>query len=146
MFYQTFPQEISFPLKIKVHNLPQSKNFRNSPKFPRTMSACPSLFTCLAVCLTLLIIISFVVLFDLAGKWFYPTCTMGKTISSSNRMFQKVNDLIMSLLNQKNVLFHKLVRLSPAIDRHNNQSAPSCIVWHQTGFRKKLIQNRVKRE
>ena len=36
MFHQTFPQEISFLLKIKVHNLPQSKNFRNSHKFPRT--------------------------------------------------------------------------------------------------------------
>ena len=47
MFHQTFPQEISFLLKIKVHNLPQSKNFRNSQKFPRTMCACPRLFPCL---------------------------------------------------------------------------------------------------
>ena len=38
MFNQTFPQEISFLLKIKVHNLPKSKNFRNSQKFPRTIS------------------------------------------------------------------------------------------------------------
>ena len=44
MFHQTFPQEISFLLKIKVHNLPQSKNFCNSQKFPRIMSACPRLF------------------------------------------------------------------------------------------------------
>ena len=47
MFNQTFPQEISFLLKIKAHNLPQSKNFRKSQKFPRTMSACPRLFPCL---------------------------------------------------------------------------------------------------
>ena len=47
MFPQTFPQETSFLLKIKVHNLPQSKNFRNSQKFPRTMSTCPRLFPCL---------------------------------------------------------------------------------------------------
>ena len=32
MFHQTFPQERSFLLKIKVHNLPRSKNFRNSQK------------------------------------------------------------------------------------------------------------------
>ena len=42
MFHQKFPQEISFLLKIEVHNLPPSKNFRNSQKFPRTMSACLS--------------------------------------------------------------------------------------------------------
>ena len=30
-----------------VRNLPQSTNFRNSQKFPRTMSACPRLFPCL---------------------------------------------------------------------------------------------------
>ena len=47
MFHQTFPQEISFLLIIKVHNLPPSKNFCNSPKFPWTMSACPRLFPCL---------------------------------------------------------------------------------------------------
>ena len=47
MFHQIFPQEISLLLKIKVHNLPQSKNFRNSQTFPRTMSACPRLFPCL---------------------------------------------------------------------------------------------------
>ena len=39
-----FPQEISFLLKIKAHNLPQSKNFRNSQKFPRVRTffhVCP---------------------------------------------------------------------------------------------------------
>ena len=44
MFHQTFPQEIGFLLKIKGYNFPQPKNFRNSQKFPRTMSACPRLF------------------------------------------------------------------------------------------------------
>ena len=34
MFHQTFPEEISFLLKIKGHNLPQSKNFRNFQKSP----------------------------------------------------------------------------------------------------------------
>ena len=48
MFHKTFPQEISFLLKIMVHNLPQSKNFRNSKKFPLTMSACPHRYPCLA--------------------------------------------------------------------------------------------------
>ena len=49
MFHQTFPLEISFILKIKVHNLPHSKKFRNSQKLPRTMSACPRLFAYLAI-------------------------------------------------------------------------------------------------
>ena len=44
MFHQTFPQEISFPLEIKVHKLPQSKKIRNSQKFWQTMSACPRLY------------------------------------------------------------------------------------------------------
>ena len=44
---QLLLQYIRFSLKIRDNNLPQSKNFRISQKFPRTMSAHPRLSPCL---------------------------------------------------------------------------------------------------
>ena len=49
MLNQIFPQYAWFLLKIKVNILPQSKKFRNFQKFPRSVSARPRLFPCLAL-------------------------------------------------------------------------------------------------
>ena len=129
MFHQTFPQGINFILKIKVRNLPQQKNFRNSQKFPRTMSACPLLFPCLMEvppCFffkgpvmfqhDLQIITQGIIFFGFQSSHTYWTNISREKIENTS-------------LAAKGALAHRLQRSTDFKIQNGHQGAPKLLIW-----------------